>query len=77
MAFFGIALLGAAAIFCIVAVVLIGLTLIIVGAVMQRKNFHRKLALALKIIGYFLVVPMVFIILLIAVSRLSVQWKSL
>lgn len=69
MAFFGIALLGAAFIFGIMAVFLTGLILIIVGAVMQRKDFHRNLAAVLKIIGYFLVIPILFIILLIAASK--------
>lgn len=69
VAFFGIALLGTAFILCILAVFFTGLILIIAGAVMQRKNLHRKLATVLKIIGYFLVIPIVFIILLFAAGR--------
>lgn len=75
MAFFGMALLGAAYIFIILAVFLAGIVLIIVGKVMQKRNIYRKTAVILKkigcfiIIGYFIVIPVIFIVMLIPVSR--------
>lgn len=75
MAFFGMALLGAVYIFIIPAVFLAGIVLIIVGKVMQKRNIHRKTAVVLKkigcfiIIGYFIVIPVIFIVMLIPVSR--------
>ncbi len=54
MAFIGLLLviLGAAS-----AVLIIGITPIVVGTILYKKTEHKKLGLAVRIIGYILLVP--------------------
>jgi len=68
MAFFGIALSGTALVIGIRIIFFTGLTLIVIGAVMQKKDPRRKLAVVLKIIGYFIVIPLVLITLLLSIA---------
>ncbi|MBE6862319.1 MAG: hypothetical protein E7497_05410 [Ruminococcus sp.] len=54
MAFIGLLLvmLGAA-----VAVLIIGITPIIVGTILYKKTKHKKLGLTLRIFGYIMLIP--------------------
>ena len=69
MAFLGIAIMGVAFICIMLGIFFFGLVLIIAGTIMQKKNFHRKLATAMKIFGYFIVVPIIFVIALFIGAR--------
>ena len=56
MAFIGLLLvmLGAAA-----AVLIIGITPIVVGTILYKKTEHKKLGLVLRITGYILLIPVI------------------
>jgi hypothetical protein len=69
MAFMGIMVTFVFILGFLVGTFLFGVGLIIAGALLVRKTLHKTLGLVLKIVGYFLTVPIIFVILLLAVSK--------
>lgn len=65
MAFIGLFFVSVIA---IVAVFIFGTAMIIGGTILYKKTNHKKIGFAMKILGYLIVIPLVFIVSIFIIS---------